>query len=187
VSAKQAVIVAAIASKVPSIPQEELHIVVETIMALHVVRAASDVSVKTFVNDLARAMSGIDGSAPALTSDEMPAFKKKVKTLLEIEGLSLISKAIGLRSDFPDTFCDAKVLTNLRPVFGPDVKVSPLGAVITHTLKIEYHRNSKHREFYLSLDHHDLDKLIAALERAKQKNATLKALLNKAGTPDLEV
>jgi len=180
-------IAASVGSHVPVIQGAELARIIDAVLALYVVRASGDIPMKVFVNDIAHAMSDTSESEAAFANVNIPSFKRKLTALLEIDALSTVSKAVGLRSDYPNTFCDVKVLTDIRPVFGLDVKAPPAGAIVTHTLKIEYHHGAAHAEFYVGLDDRELANMITVLERAKQKSATIKTLLKKTSLADLEV
>jgi hypothetical protein len=75
-----------------------------------------------------------------------------------------------------------------RPVFGSDPAVRPVGAVLTHTLKIRYHEGDlrDHREFYVVLDSNDLDELRDIIQRAQTKDKSLRELLKSAQLPTLD-
>jgi len=81
----------------------------------------------------------------------------------------------------------ARVLTDLRPVFGADPKQAPAAAVIIHNLKIAHQAGREIREFFVALDNQDLRKLQEVLERAVKKEASLSSVAEKAGLPWLRV
>ena len=82
-----------------------------------------------------------------------------------------------MQRDHENSFCDAKILTDLRPVFGASAEVQPEGIVVTHTLKLEYHDDrGAHRKFYVALNQDDLETLRNVLERADKKANSLQAL-----------
>jgi hypothetical protein len=51
------------------------------------------------------------------------------------------------------------------------------GAVITHTLDLEYHKGAELKEFFVVLDSQDLLALKEVLDRAITKDKTLRLLL----------
>lgn len=72
----------------------------------------------------------------------------------------------------------------MRPVFRqPNAK--PIGSVINHTLKIEYHEDGDHKDFYVALDAQDLSELKGVLERAETKAISLRSFLKQSEMPDL--
>jgi predicted RNA-binding protein YlqC (UPF0109 family) len=119
-----------------------------------------------------------------LPEEEQNEFQDKMSKLLSLSTLGVASKIEQLREDFAKTFHAAKILTDIRPVFAkPEER--PVGAAVTHTLKIEYHEEGEHKEFYVALDAEDLEKLKAVLQRAGAKASSLKSLLKAANLPDL--
>jgi hypothetical protein len=52
-------------------------------------------------------------------------------------------------------------------------------------LKISYHHARSHTNIHIAMDKIDVDNLIQALQRAKDKAATLSAVADKCGYPIL--
>jgi hypothetical protein len=98
-----------------------------------------------------------------------------------------MSKAIRLQRDCERLYCGARIISDIRPVFGDSVEELPVSAVITHTLKLGYDEMREHKEFFIVLDEADLDALQDVLERAKVKGDTLTEVLNSAKIPRLEI
>ena len=176
------------AGAVTSIQGPDLSMIIESLVSLGVVLYESEVDLRAFAHDVVRAMSEMADTDPAIRPDEAIVLEQRFQRLLGCRSLTSASKAIGLRTDFPNIFCDAKILTDVRPVFGDDPKKPPPGAIITHTLKIDYHRSGggRRQEFYVGLDADDLDKLARVLQRARDKKSSLRQLLQKADTADLD-
>ncbi|TDE36316.1 hypothetical protein [Antarcticimicrobium sediminis] len=92
-------------------------------------------------------------------------------SLLECESVRLPAKALHLSTDFQQVFASANVITDVRPVFDGD-HASIAGAIVTQTLRIQYVGSGGQggeQEVSLALDLDDIKKLIAELEKAKQK------------------
>jgi hypothetical protein len=171
----------AVSGIVSEIPANRLTDIVDAILALYLVRAQAEVSPDRFIKDLI-------ASLPEVPPDGLDPLKKRLKALLTVENLSTITKAVNLRSEYAETYCTAKVLTDLRPVWRSDPEVPPIGAIVTHTLKLEYHHGTVavHRELYVGMDSNDIEELITALKRAKQKEKSLKELMKKVDISDLK-
>jgi len=84
-------------------------------------------------------------------------------------------------------YCDAKILSDIRPVFGDDLSEGPISAVITHTLKLAYHEGGEHKEFFIVMDQQDLITLFEVIDRAHEKEQALTGLLQKSGIPRLGI
>jgi hypothetical protein len=98
-----------------------------------------------------------------------------------------LAKAYDVATDHLHVFHTARILTDIRPVFGSASNVEPLGAVITHQLKLDYFERSGHGEIYVALDDADLDELEAVVRRARQKGEALRTFLKSAGLPDMNI
>ena len=93
----------------------------------------------------------------------------------------MISKARRLHTDHENTFCNVRIISDLRAVFDADVGETPTGFVTAHILKLGYHHSGKHKNLYVGMDKIDIDNLMSALQRAKAKAITLTSVSNKAG------
>ncbi len=65
----------------------------------------------------------------------------------------------------------------MRPVFGSDVEKPPGVVVVTHTLKVAYHRAQELEEIFFALDEEDLQELKKAVVRAESKAKSIRAAL----------
>lgn len=175
-----------VSPKVIGVSAEDLPGIVELLCDLYTVREAGDTPIQKFTSDIVSAMQDSRNEDLRVSEEEAPGLQGRLSRLLEIESLSLVSKASGLRNEHQRVFCDARLLTDLRPVFGPDPSGRPIGAVITHTLKLEYHAASGHEECYVALDAGDVTNLIEVLTRGEAKAQSLTALLSELGIRELD-
>jgi hypothetical protein len=164
-----------IVESVPSIPKEKLERIVDTLYSLYHVREFSEFNRASFLTEL---VEGLRRNEKLEISDaELPSLQERFKKLLSIKTLESISKAIGLQRDGERLYCESKIISDIRPVFGEDVKSRPVAAAVTHTLKISYHEDGDHKQFFVILDDVDLDELQEIVERAKTKAGTLSDFL----------
>lgn len=173
-----------IAKQIPSIPVERLIPMLTTLYTLYHIRELSGVPHPRFLKDLVSAIR----NAPDLQvpSKELPKFQSLLERLLGIDSLNMISKAARLQRDGERLYCNAKILSDIRPVFSQDPTVRPLGAVLTHTLKIGFHKGSDHRELHVILDSNDLTALDEVIHRARAKDRTLRELMKNADLASLD-
>jgi hypothetical protein len=94
----------------------------------------------------------------------------------------LRSKALTIFTDYQRTLHGANILTDMRYVFRSEPEQEPYGAVIAHLLKLSYHEDGGHKEFFVTMDDRDITRLKAVLERAKAKAATLRRKLDVSQT-----
>lgn len=163
---------------------EEVRGAVETLLELAMVRATADVETPEFVDDVVRGMQVAVGEA--FTESDRARLTERLPRLLEVQSIAAPSKARSLLVDHAHYMCRARIFTDVRPVFGPDVQQSPTTAFVVHTLKLSYHQGSSVRDFFVVLDRRDLDELSDLLERAKRKEGSLQAMLGAAGVDPLQ-
>ena len=151
---------------------------VRALHSLYQARGVMEVSLDKFVDDLADAMASSGLPNLALTEAERGRFIQNIHKLLGVDGLSFLAKAHALQSEHERLFHDAKILTDLRPVFhAPDEP--PVDMIVEYILKIVFHDGSRrHREIFMAMDADDIARLKKAIDRAEKKAASLKALLD---------
>jgi hypothetical protein len=165
------------------ISNEKADAIVRSLRSLYVLRASSEAEVPELVTKLITAMQ-TSGKKPLQVPDqEKGDLETKFTRLLSLKSLGTFSKIEQLKSDHHSLFYDAKILTDLRPVFDQPEQLPP-GAIITHTLKIVCHEGLEHKELYFSLDSEDIVTLKKIVERAEVKLSSLKALLKAANLVD---
>jgi hypothetical protein len=175
--------IATVSERVPNVARNDVDDILRALYSLYVYRHDSEGSLPTFVSELTTAM-GVSGKELALTEDEKARFQVTISKLLNIDALRIASKAEALRQDYPCTFYDAKIITDVRPVFA-EPEDRPVGAAITHTLKIIYHEGTEHKEFFVAMDATDLDKMKGLVHRAVTKATSLALLIKSANLTDL--
>lgn len=163
---------------------EEAESIVLSLYSLYMFRASAEASVADFVPVLIEAMqsSGVQGLA--VSDSGKSALAAKLASLLGLSTLERASKIEQLKADHQTIFYDAKILTDLRPIFDKPQE-PPVGAVVTHTLKIICHESGEHKELYFALDAEDVLTLKKIAERAADKMSSLKQVLKSANIPDL--
>jgi hypothetical protein len=174
-----------VSESVPNIPLEDLSDIIRTVYALYPVRELSEVADEQFLDDL---IIGIQRSER--NNVHVPVIgdgiRDRLRKLLDITSLRILSKAINLQRDGDNLYCEAKILSDVRPVFSEDVG-QPMCAVVTHTLKLGYHKGGRHKEIFLVLDRADLGTLQEVLRRAAEKDRELRIFLGKSNIPALGV
>jgi len=176
-------IMSAIAPVTPNLGAAEIENISDTLFSLYIVRADADVPVIQFASDVSRALRE---GGEVFSEEQFSLYTERLVRLLSIEVLSVTSKALNLETDHAHALSETKILTDVRPVFGASVDDPPIGFVITHTLKIEYHDEAMdHRRFYVALDDEDLLDLKGKIERAQKKASSLMSLMGRTGIRNL--
>ena len=166
---------------IPGMSPYQLKRVIDSIKSMYEVRTYNDVPLDRFVKDICESLAE---HSDIKTADD-PKLSDRLTRLMSIDTLNIAAKAALLRHEYPYTFCSARILSDARPVFGPDPSDPPVAMVIAHTLKLEYHGAAGHlNELYMALDSDDISQLREVLDRAEAKSQSLRNAL--AGL-DLEV
>jgi len=171
---------------VPSLSVSEAREVVDALASLYSVRTGMDIPLEEFVPSIIEAIRKATPADPRFGETAcIERLEAAFRKLLDVRPLSMISKAKDLQYEHENTFCDARIVTDLRPVFDTDIKSAPAGVVLTHTLKLEYHHCGKHTELYVAMDADDVANLFSVLVRAHEKAETLSALVKEWGLDKL--
>jgi len=168
-----------------SLPKAEVQNIIDTLVALYAVRSSNEIPTATFTKDVCRAMRLKDGDSQSIDDSQCETLHRRLSVLLALDSLGLASKAAELQYEHERVYDRARILTDIRAVFG-DATEEVRGAVITHELRISYVQGSEALEIYLALDEEDLGDLKKAIERALGKTRTLEGLLERAGVKDLD-
>lgn len=171
------------ASEVKSVNLNDVEKILDSLTSLYRLRLRTNVPISRLATDVdVAARESIDGFK--VTADA--SFKDRLASLLALESLNIITvKAQELQTDSERTFCEAKIITDIRPIFGEKVGDTPTAAIIVHTLRIGFHdsissphaSSSAHQDIYFALDEEDIGKLRKVLERAEEKARSLKSFL----------
>jgi len=107
-------------------------------------------------------------------ADKLDGFKRRVDRLLSLRAVVITAKALGVKFANPGSFCHARTISELRPVFSED-GLKPEAALIVHQLKITYHAGPEldDFEFFVTLGKADLEALKKVVERAISKHDQL--------------
>ncbi len=111
-------------------------------------------------------------------------FAERLAGLLALECLLLAARAYGIVAEYERVFHDARILTDLRPVFATDVSKGPKAALLISTLKIDFHPpDGSLDSHFFALDYADLLNLREAIDRALLKHQGLREMVEQIGLP----
>ncbi len=95
-----------------------------------------------------------------------------------------MSKARELLFDFQCVLHKSAVLTDVRYIFNR-AATTVTGALVMHTLSLNYMEGDGWRELHLTLSPKDVEELMTKLERAQQKARVTGELLERSDVPQL--
>ncbi|MGH9280945.1 MAG: hypothetical protein ACRD12_23010 [Acidimicrobiales bacterium] len=162
-------------ASVPRLTPAEAKGIVRALLAVQTMRTVHGDSLAGFANDIATSVS-LD-----LQPETAAALATRLERLAETPTIALTAKAMDIAQEHDRVFHTARVVTDIRPVYGDDATEPPFGAVITHVLRIDAFRNGRLEDYYVALDNSNLVHLRHAVDRALEKNDSLGALLDNLG------
>lgn len=183
----QSALSSAVAEKVDTIAASDVNEIVPALLSLYAYRDYSQSAISDVAESMVQAMLESESERLRLLPEDRDFFTKRLSELLSVEPLNRVVRASILLHENEHSLRDARILTDIRPVFeteNPDAP--PRGAVILHTLKISYRADNTVKEFFVALDTDDVRKLLDQLERADAKAESLKSILKTAQVPYID-
>jgi len=176
-----------IATEISLVP-DETEDIFHMLLTLYVVRSTQGYSLVEFVDALCSAIESLDQPEFKPIDTDWSRFKKDLADILSLDqSLGLSAKAVEVQQEYQHIFCNARILTDLRPVFKDEVADVPLAAVIVHLLRISYHKGELSEQLYVAMDRKDLEDLQKLIQRALTKQGSLRALADKSGLRCLDI
>jgi len=161
--------------------------VVRLLAMLYRVRDREQVSPEEFLSEVERAAKETGRADLTETSIDWHDVRQRVAELLShTQSLGVTAKALDVLTEHERVFCDARVLTDIRPVFAPDVNQAPDALLLVHELRLSFHHGDEVEAIFIAMDSTDLRALRDVLERASKKEASLEALAGKTDVPVLK-
>ncbi len=157
-----------------STPKDEVRDILGFLMSLYPARANTELSTEEFVK---RLCASIDEDV--LPADNRQTAESLLIRILNNKGLAVTAKANAVRMKHQRIFTNARILTDIRPIFSDESEL-PIAATIIHTLQLTYHENREAQTFFVAMDELDVAKLRKVIDRAEAKANTLGKLLETA-------
>lgn len=174
-----------LAKKLKLMAPEEVDGILRTVLGMYDAASTSNISKSEFVENVLQVLENSKPEFEKVLKDRHDLLEQRLLKLLSFENsLGVTSKALDIMTEHQRILCGARVLTDIRPVFSK-TSDKPNAAIILHTLKITYHENDEHKDFYVVLDASDLRELKQILERAEQKAQSLQVLLKNSQVSNL--
>ncbi len=120
---------------------------------------------------------------PEEAEDRWAKFRKFLMAALVLDDtVGTAAKAGPVLTDHERIFVDARLFTDIRPIFHPDLSEKPNAAVLVHMLRIttrDILGNQKAQ--YFALDANDIRFMKHLMDRAIKKEETLDSFLTASG------
>ena len=171
------------------IAPEDVKAIRDALFPLYRGRGGSKVPATKYVDDIAESLTDVESEKTGWLQNEesLRGFKKRLVQLLSVSTPQLIAKAHDVLLEHAQTFSNARIVSDIRPVFGESVEESPTAAVLVHMLNLVYYEAGERREFVVALDTKDVQFLLELLDRASKKTKTLEAVIASTNMTYIEV
>lgn len=165
---------------------KDLPQIAELTWRLYSVKEGRGGSTADFIQDVSTAMERGESTSPSLDKSSISRLQARLARLLELDTVRVSARAADLRLETANIFEGARLLTDLRPVFGQQHDAPLLGALIQNTLKITYWSEGKSSDIFLSLDRNDLKTLKEIIDRAENKSEKLADFLKQSNVNNFD-
>lgn len=175
-----------LATEVEALSQDSLEDILWALLSVYSLREEFDLTTSEAAGHITQAVRESASEDLGLTDEDQ--FEERLVALLSSGKLDLIGKASALTLEQEHFMREARIVTDIRPIFGSDPANHPNGAVLVHTLRITYIDDSnQRRDFYVAMDAADVSNLQGSLKRAEQKAGSLKSMLEAAEVPFIDL
>ena len=161
----------------PSVEADDVKRILKAVRQVASAREVLEVQPDLFLNDIAEGMGEIEEDELRLDEITQRRLRDRLAALTQSPAIEVHAKARSLQQDRENTYCRARIITDLRPIFGSDARQSPKAVLVAHMLRITYHHGNQGtlRDLFLTLRTEDLDLLGELVERARLKAESLHA------------
>ena len=178
VSASRDAFVEFVSSRVDPDNGDRLLPVVRMLVNLEMTRAEDLTPPRLFAEGIVEAGRTELADLPERPDDEWESITRLIGDVFtSSETLGVVSKAANILFQNDRVYHGARILTDLRPVFGDSPNSAPTTFVVQHTLKIDYSHDRNTKELFFTLDTEDLENLRKVIDRAVEKDQTLRKLI----------
>jgi len=141
-----------------------------------------------FVAEVCALAEKSDSEALAAIGNWQTARERLTSLLSLHDTLGLTAKALSVISETERLYCNARIISDLRPIFRIDSSTQVSASVVLHSLRIAFHGRPGEgvSNFFVTMVNEDLILLKAVIDRALQKNETLRTISDRGGVKSIE-
>ncbi|MFH1114534.1 MAG: hypothetical protein V1792_11485 [Pseudomonadota bacterium] len=154
---------------------------ISVLLSLRLLQLRLDLDTLQLMELVSEAMDEGEHEELKIPEEDRGPFIDRVVRLLSIGSLLYPTKAASLIQAHEYLFAHARIVTDIRPVFGSDVTRKPAATAIIHTLQLTCHHEDDVKHYYIAMDRSDVELLKDVLDRAILKADNLGAFLKDSG------
>jgi hypothetical protein len=172
-------------SRVTTFASDVARIVLTELLAMLYSGSRSSVSSSELAVDLSEAALEANSEKFPFTAEQRKILESRLSRVFTTRGLRITGKAQYVFFDNDKRYLEARILTDLRPIFD-DLPEGIAAATVIHNLRIRYSENGEIKDVYFSMSREDLTELTKVIERALIKEASIDQLAQKSSIPKLQ-
>lgn len=104
----------------PSIDADDVKKILEAVRQIASAKEVLEIQQDVFLSDMAKGMGDIEEHELRLDETRQRRLRERLAALTESPAVEIHAKARSLRQDRENTYCTARIVTDLRPIFGSD-------------------------------------------------------------------
>ena len=163
-----------VAARIPNVSKDTVSAILTAMLSV-LSADEPDLEPEKLISDIASA------KVLDLAPQERSIFRARLASLMANRSLIATSKALSILVESERPFHDARIISDVRPVYARNPAEGALAAVIVHTLVVSYHRLGQPLgQVHIAMDQEDLGTLRRVIDRAIAKGKALEALLGQA-------
>lgn len=147
----------------------------------------------TFVADGNRPAEVVSAVLRSLRSDksvppkDIRVLKGRLAAIVGSKPLALKAKGAALVMTRGTLLTGAKIITDVRPVFGAQAASSVDAFTVIHTLVLDVLKDGRQKAIHVAIDRTDLDALKKAIDRAETKDKAISKWVDSTGVARIQV
>ncbi len=164
-----------VTDSVPDLDPKAARGLVRSLLSVQAGRIVHGDSLTGFVNGIARSDS------LGVPPEEAAVLANRIESLAQVPVVAVVAKAIDIAREYDRVYHTARIMTDMRPVFGDDPEAPPVGTIVRHVLRIDAFQNGELENYYVALDSSELRDLQTVIDRAIKKTLSLDRVLDTIG------
>jgi hypothetical protein len=126
-------------------------------------------------------------SDKSVAAKDIGVLKGRLAAIVGSKVLALKAKGAALVMTRGNLLTGAKIITDVRPVFGAQAASSIDAFTVIHTLVLDVSENGMQKAIHVAIDRADLDALKKAIDRAEIKDKAISRWIDRTGVTRIRV
>jgi hypothetical protein len=166
---------------------DESAAIVRVLLALFLVGQDLAIGTEELVEQVALAVDESDHPSLRIDAKQRAELKDRLHQALRQNSLGLTAKALSVAIEHKYLLHQARIVTDIRPVFTGTANDAPGAFVVSHVPRLNCHKDGGFEEFYVGMSSADLGRLAELVKRAQSKELTLRQAMKPCNVPVLSV